>query len=417
MHTGKHKIEPVWAIGLMSGTSLDGIDVAAIRTDGVEVFERGAWLTVPFDDGLRKTLLEAVHSKGDMAKTENLITLKHADAVRTFLKESGMKAADVQVIGFHGQTVAHRPDEGITWQIGNGSLLAEKTGIDVVCDLRRRDVAAGGQGAPLVPVYHAALAKKLNLPVCVLNIGGIANVTWVGRSEAADEDILSHDIIAFDTGPGNAMLNDWVLSKTGVPFDQDGRLALAGKVHEEIVARYMSDAFFNIHPPKSLDRNAFTLHALEYLSLEDGAATLTAFAAESMAAAAQYFPVPAKQWLVTGGGRHNPAMMAALARALSFTSPLMGEVAQSAGEGEKYMDTPLPSPLPQGERGIQRLPLPSREREVLVQPVESVGWEGDAMEAQAFAYLAVRSLRKLPLTVPTTTGANRAVTGGGFFPA
>ncbi len=369
MRTAKDKFSPVWALGLMSGTSLDGIDVAVIKTDGVEVLERGAWLTVPFEESFRKQMYEVVRGKGDIALIENLITIKHADAIRSFLKDTGMNAKDISVIGFHGQTIAHRPQDGITVQIGNGSLLAERTGIDVVCDFRRRDVAAGGQGAPLVPIYHAALARSLELPVAVLNIGGIANITWIGRSEGDEEDILAHDIIAFDTGPGNVMLNEWALMHTGLPFDQDGKLARAGKADEAVVKRYMSDPFFILHPPKSLDRNHFSLNPLEYLSPEDGAATLTEFAARSIAAAAQYFPVPAKQWLITGGGRHNPALMESL-----------------------------------------NLKLEN------VKPVEAVGWEGDAMEAQAFAYLAVRSIRRLAITVPTTTGVNRAVTGGAFYP-
>lgn len=359
------KLESYWAIGLMSGTSLDGIDVALVRTDGIHVLERGPWLMLPFEDAERHTIREAVHGRGDIPAIENMLTRRHAEAVRALLKSSGFKARDVRVVGFPGQTIAHRPQDGITWQIGNGSLLAELIGIDVVADFRRRDVAAGGQGAPLVPLYHAALAQNLALPIVVLNLGGIANVTWVGRSEHAGDDILSHDILALDTGPGNVLLNEWALKHRGAALDEHGAMALAGAVDADVLARMMEDSFFAQYPPKSLDRHYFSLDAVAHLSAEDGAATLTAFTAASVAAAARFFPVPATEWYVTGGGRHNPAIMVAL-----------------------------------------RAALPA------VHAVEKLGWEGDALEAQAFAYLAVRSLHRLPLTVPTTTGTNRAVTGG-----
>lgn len=357
--------EAAWALGLMSGTSLDGIDAALIRTDGNDIFEVGQWLTAPFTTELRQHIRESVYMRGDLAKIEQEMTLAHVDAVKALLKQANLKPRDVRVIGFHGQTVMHRPDEGITWQMGNGALLAEKTGIDVVCDFRRRDVAAGGQGAPLVPLFHAALVKHMELPVVVINLGGIANITWIGRSEETGDDIMALDIMAFDTGPGNVLLNEWSLQFAGEPIDRDGKLAFAGQVHPDVLKQYLSDNFFRSHPPKSLDRNYFNLAPAEGLSKEDGAATLTAFTAEALRAAQQYFPIPAKHWYVAGGGRHNPALMKAIADLLTH-----------------------------------------------VKPVETLGWHGDALEAQAFAYLAVRSLKRLPLTLPTTTGTNRAVTGG-----
>lgn len=360
--------EKVWALGLMSGTSLDGVDAALILTDGNEVLERGASLTLPFTEAQRTQIREAVYLRGDLAKAEQNITMLHVEAVRALLKKAGKKPRDVRVVGFHGQTVSHRPQEGITWQMGDGALLAEKTGIDVVSDFRRRDVASGGQGAPLVPLYHASLVKHMDLPVAILNIGGIANITWVGRSEEVGDDILALDIMAFDTGPGNVLLNEWVWKHTGLPCDQDGQLARSGKVQTAVVEEYMKDPFFVVHPPKSLDRHSFTLAQVESLSLQDGAATLTEVTAASVAAAQQHFPIPAKHWYVTGGGRHNPAMMDAI-----------------------------------------RAHIPN------VKPVETLGWEGDAIEAQAFAFLAVRSLLGLPLTLPTTTGTNKAVTGGAHY--
>ena len=360
----------VWALGLMSGTSLDGIDAALIKTDGEYIYEFGDWLTQPFDDRTKAMLREAVHSRGDMLLAEYQITNLHAEAVKTLLVKNNLSKRDISVIGFHGQTVAHRPQEHLTWQIGNGALLAEKTGIDVVCDFRRRDVAAGGEGAPLVPLYHAALARRMELPVAVLNVGGIANVTWIGRSENASTELMDLDILAFDTGPGNVMINEWALKTTGKDCDLNGQLALAGKPNLAAVEKMLQDPYFSKMPPKSLDRNHFNFDAIGQLSKEDGAATLIEFAASAVEKGASYFPAAAKQWFVSGGGRHNPALMQAL-----------------------------------------------RTRFLQVYPVESLGWVGDALEAQAFGFLAVRSLKKLPLSVPTTTGVIRAVTGGALYRA
>lgn len=362
--------EPFWALGLMSGTSLDGIDAALIQTDGEEIQAFGPWLSMPYDESFKIRLREAVRGRGDMLAAEHDLTLKHAAAVNALLAQAKLTKKDVKVVGFHGQTVAHKPHEGITWQIGDGALLAEKCGIDVVCDFRRRDVAAGGEGAPLVPLYHAALARQMELPIAVLNVGGIANVTWIGRSEASGEDLLSLDIMALDTGPGNVMINEWAHQHTGVDCDTDGKMALAGTVDAKAVAQLLTNPFFARTPPKSLDRNHFNYDAVAALSPEDGAATLTEFVAAGVQKSTEYFPAEAKQWFITGGGRHNPALMKAL-----------------------------------------KAKLPN------VYAVESLGWTGDALEAQAFAFLAVRSLKGLALSLPTTTGAARAVTGGAYYKA
>lgn len=366
----KAMAETMWALGMMSGTSLDGVDVALVHTDGERIRQRGAWMTMPYSRDMQARLRAATLGEGDRLLLERDITLLHAEAAHALLKQAALKPAEVGVIGFHGQTVAHRPKEGITWQMGNGALLAEKTGISVVTDFRRRDVAAGGEGAPFVPLYHAALAPELELPLAVLNLGGIGNVTWIGRSEAAGNSLLAHDILAFDTGPGNVLLNEWMEQTIGEPYDADGKHALAGEVDVTALAAYLSHPFFAAHPPKSLDRHDFDLTPVHHLSIEDGAATLVAFTAESVARSAVYFPVAARRWLVTGGGRHNPAIMRAL-----------------------------------------------RERMAPVEAVETVGWEGDALEAQAFGYLAVRSMRGLPLSLPTTTGVSRVVTGGALYRA
>ncbi len=353
------------ALGLMSGTSLDGVDAALVVTDGIAVERLGPALTVPYDDGRRARLRLVLGGVGPVAEVEADITRFHAEVVKRLLAENGLDAAEVDVIGFHGHTISHRPEERHTWQIGDGKLLAELTGIPVVNDFRTADVAAGGQGAPLVPVFHRALAAGIARPVAVLNLGGVGNVTWIG-----DDDSL----LAFDTGPGNALIDDWALHHIGRPVDEGGALARAGCADAGKVARFAEHPFFARIPPKSLDRDDFRHFAgvlVEGMGAEDGAATLTAFTARAAGLARAHFPKPAVRWLVCGGGRHNPAVMAAL-RA-EFNTP--------------------------------------------VEAVESVGWDGDALEAQAFAYLAVRSVRGLPLTFPETTGGPRPLSGGRFHPA
>jgi anhydro-N-acetylmuramic acid kinase len=277
--------------------------------------------------------------------------------VRRLLSESGHAPADIDVIGFHGHTILHQPRRGVTVQIGDGELLAELTGIEVVDDFRSRDVAAGGEGAPFVPLFHAALAAALPRPVAILNVGGVANVTWIGPEG---------DPIAFDTGPGNALIDDWTRSRTGRAFDEDGRLAARGRVDETLLAALLRNPYFARRPPKSLDRDDFDLRLLGHLGAEDGAATLTAFTARAAALSVRFLPAKPLRWLVTGGGRKNASLMAMLARDLAAD----------------------------------------------VAPVEAVGWNGDALEAQAFAYLAVRSLKGLPLSLPTTTGVRSPQTGG-----
>jgi anhydro-N-acetylmuramic acid kinase len=342
----------------MSGTSLDGIDAALIRSDGAHEVVAGAFIGLPYDPEMRRRLRSVVGGVGPVAEVERELTLRHAEAVRRLLAEAGVSPAEVRVIGFHGHTILHRPQEGRTWQIGDGALLAAETGIDVVADLRSNDVALGGEGAPLVPLFQAALAADLPRPLAVVNIGGVANVAWIGPEEG--------DVLAFDTGPGNALINDWVEQRGREPLDRDGALALAGRVDEALLARLLDHPYFDRRPPKSLDRDDFSAAPVAGLSLEDGAATLTAFTAGAIARAAEHFATPVGRWLVTGGGRHNPTLMMALAARV----------------------------------------------EAPVQPVETVGWQGDALEAQAFAYLALRSLAGQPLTLPTTTGVSRPASGG-----
>jgi len=348
----------VLALGLMSGTSCDGIDAALLTTDGRAQLGFGAALSEHYPEAFRRRLRGVLGGQGPVEEVGEELTRRHAEVVNRLLRSTGIASSAVHVIGFHGQTILHEPERRRTWQIGNGALLASLTGIDTVSDFRSADVAAGGQGAPFAPLYHRALAEKVERPVAVLNIGGVSNVSFIGDD--------AESLLAFDTGPGNALIDDWAFRHTGRAVDEDGRLAGGGKVDRAALARLMSHGYFALPAPKSLDRDAFDPAAVSHLSAADGAATLVAFTAASVAHARKALPEAPRRWLVTGGGRHNPALMAAL---------------------------------------LAELGVP-------VDPVESVGWDGDVLEAQAFAYLAVRSLEKLPLSVPRTTGVPRPMTGG-----
>jgi anhydro-N-acetylmuramic acid kinase len=357
------------AIGLMSGTSLDGIDAALLETDGEGVAVPGVAITLPYDSATRALLRQALDDAIGVARgapvpysireAERVSTEAHANAVMTLLAKARLQPSDVALIGYHGQTILHRPKQHWTWQIGDGALLARLTGIDVVNDFRSADVKAGGEGAPLVPLYHAALVKEsgaLELPIAVVNIGGVANVTYISRDT----------ILAFDTGPGNAPIDDWAQRHTGKPVDEGGALASAGRVNDAALTKMLQHAFFERVPPKSLDRLDFGADAVAALSAEDGAATLTAFTAAAIARAREHFPEPATTWVVCGGGRLNPRLMAEL-------------------------------------RARVNAPVLS---------AEDAGWRGDFIEAEAFAYLAVRSVKGLPLSLPTTTGVRAAMSGG-----
>jgi anhydro-N-acetylmuramic acid kinase len=347
------------AVGLMSGTSLDGIDVAMIETDGAARVITGPSLTMPYPDVFRERLREVLGGVGPVAEVEAELTRLHAAAVEQFFAR--YPGTTVDIVGLHGHTILHRPAERRTWQLGDGAWLARRLGIDVVADFRSADVTAGGEGAPLAPLYHAALASSLPKPLAVLNLGGVANVTWIGEAG---------EILAFDTGPGNALIDDWVRGHTGAAADIGGTLAQAGQASEAYVARFLERPFFARKPPKSLDRDDFRDAVPEGLSLEDGAATLTEMTGAAVAAARRHFPAAVREWVVCGGGRRNPSLMTALARRLGIS----------------------------------------------VRPVEAVGWDGDALEAQAFAYLAVRSIIGLPLSLPSTTGVPQPTTGGRLFP-
>jgi anhydro-N-acetylmuramic acid kinase len=364
---------PVWALGLMSGTSMDGVDAALIRTDGHTIAEVGPSLTLEYDRKTRSRLAAAVTDDADenaVATVERLITDHHARAVGRLLDlwhdTAGVGSAPA-VVGFHGHTLWHRPERHATRQIGDGARLAGLTELPVVNDFRTADMAAGGEGAPFAPLYHAARLSGgvSDFPVCILNLGGVANVTWIG-APGAGLDQGGADILAFDTGPASAFIDDWVLEHTGQPFDRDGALAAEGAVDQAVLDRLLADPYFEASPPKSLDRAGFDVSPVAGLSAADGAATLTAFSAQAVARALRFLPRPPAAWFATGGGRHNASLMAAL----------------------------------EGVLGAE------------VRPVEALGWNGDALEAEAFAFLAVRSARRLPLSLPETTGVARPVSGG-----
>ncbi len=342
---------------------MDGIDVAWIETDGEAAVRRRAGATLPYPPALRADLIAFLKDPAraeidPLAELEAAVTHAFGDAILAFMDRQGLVPARVDLIGLHGQTVWHRPEKRFTRQLGNGAALAARLGIDVVDGFRLADVAAGGQGAPLVPLYHAALVAGLPQPVMVLNLGGVANITYID----------GETVIACDTGPASALIDDYMRRRFGLAFDEDGRMARQGEAHAPTLAALMDNPFFALPPPKSLDRNDFHARAkvVEALPEADAVATLAAFTVEATAAVLAHLPRAPHRWLVAGGGRLNPVIMEGLAR---------------------------------------RLGVP-------VSPCEAVGWNGDALEAECFAWLAARSLKGLPLSLPTTTGVPKPMPGG-----
>ncbi len=356
------------AIGVISGTSMDGIDVALIRSDGESRVETGPAATFPYPEAvsqrLRAVVADPLEAEAPQAQLEQDVTDAHVAAVEAFLQRFAVARETVALVGLHGQTVLHRPKAGLTRQLCDGARAAAALRLDVVNDFRSADVAAGGEGAPLAPVYHAAMTAGLERPLMVLNWGGVGNVTWLGPA---------NEIVAFDTGPANALIDDFLLQRRGIAFDADGRLAASGRVDAAALTSLMRDPYFDRPPPKSLDRNHFSPAAAAVAALERRGrrGDARAFTVEATVAALRHASPPPKRWLVGGGGRRNSVLMQSLA---------------------------------------ERLGAP-------VEPVEAIGFDGDAIEAQCFAYLAIRTRRGLPLSFPTTTGAPRPMTGGAFWPA
>jgi anhydro-N-acetylmuramic acid kinase len=347
----------------MSGTSLDGVDAAMVLTDGQSISEFGPDAYRPYTPTERDVIRACFgrwQDEAGVAEAAEVVEFAHAEVLARF--------GGVELVGFHGQTLAHDPFGRGTHQAGSGALLAGVLGVPVVWDFRSNDVQMGGQGAPLAPFYHHACARFAGLtePVAFLNLGGVGNLTWVDPLVETPE--ASGALLAFDTGPANAPINDLVLARCGLAQDAGGALAAAGRVDKAVVETFLTHPYFFKMPPKSLDRNDFPhlLPAVAHLDDADAAATLTACSAAAVARGAEHFPRPVSRFLVCGGGRHNGALMAALS----------------------------------GWTGA------------VVEPVEAIGLNGDMLEAQAFAFLAVRVLRGLPTSAPATTGVAAAVGGG-----
>lgn len=363
-------MRPLTVIGLMSGTSFDGVDAAVIRTDGERIAGTGPYSALAYGDDQRTILRAALQAAagitdraardGVVADAEKIVTDAHIAAVSGLLSGNGMTSADIDLIGFHGQTVFHAPERNLTVQIGDAAALSRATGIPVVYDFRAADVAAGGEGAPLAPVYHRALAERDGLPrpLAVINLGGVANFTWIGSDGR---------MIACDTGPASAMIDDWVYRKGGVAFDDEGRIAAAGHVDEAALEKLLDHPYFDRPAPKSLDRNAFSAEPVEGLSLEDGAATLTAFSTIALAEGLAAMPEACELLVLCGGGAHNRTMCEAITRL-----------------------TGVPD----------------------VKTCKELGWSGDFIEAEAFGFMAMRRMRFLPISYPGTTGVPVACLGG-----
>lgn len=360
-------------LGFMTGTSLDAVDMAVLDTDGEKILSFGPAGERKLSDATRNVVLEATQQAlaWERGRPEppifvhaaEMIAEEHFAAAEAFLQAADLSWPDFDLVGMHGQTVLHeRPEPGglgRSVQLGDAALLARLCGRTVVHDFRSADVAAGGEGAPLAPVYHLARMKASGLepPLAVLNLGGVANVTlWTGGDE----------LTAFDTGPGNGMLDLLVQRRGAGRYDAGGKYASVGRVDEAVVRGLLAHPYFTAPPPKSLDRHAFSLEPLEPLQLEDAAATLVAFTAEAVKRGFEALGAAPREVIVTGGGRNNPEIMRALA---------------------------------------ERLPAPVRR-------AEDHGWRGDAIEAEAIAYLAARAHRGLPISFPATTGVPRPMTGG-----
>ncbi|MBY0293677.1 MAG: anhydro-N-acetylmuramic acid kinase [Alphaproteobacteria bacterium] len=359
--------KPFWAIGLMSGTSADGIDAALIQTDGISIQAFGATHYAPYSQTIRQSIHHAYGSppESDQHSLERAITEHHAEAVFALLDKANLRPEEIKLIGFHGQTLFHNPPKikgeiGETYSIGDGHLLASLSGIVVIDQLRLNDIAHGGQGAPLVPIFHQAMAKNLPKPTVIVNIGGVSNMTWIGEHD--------DDLLAFDMGPGNGLIDDWVRENTDLPWDEDGKIADQGHINTKLLADWLAHPYFQQTPPKALDRKTFNvcLEEVRSLPFEDGVATLTAFTVECFEKALNHCPKKPQLCLIAGGGAHNSALL-----------KMMRE-----------------------KSGIN------------IQKSFDMGWNGDALEAQAFGFLAVRSFKNLPLSFPGTTGAPYPLSGG-----
>ena len=354
------EFEPIFVVGLMSGTSCDGVDAALTKTDGESINECLHAITLPYHRTLREKLVNVAQHDVPLAEVleiERQLSMVHVEACEVLFQSDALQHIRPQIVGFHGHTIRHDPSRRLTWQLGDANMLAEKMGCPVVSDFRRRDIAAGGEGAPLAPLYHRKLLRGEDKPTAALNIGGVANITWLGEADA---------ILAGDTGPGCGLMDAFIFEHTGKPYDTGGALAKSGVVSESMLERWMSDEFFQRPLPKSADRFQFRTEGIEELSIADGAATLTAFTVATVDRAIELLPQPPKTMFISGGGAHNQHLYLSISERL-------------------------------------------RDRwNCEVNHAKSV----DSLEAECFAWLAVRRLRGLPTSLPETTGCDRPVCGG-----
>ncbi len=346
------------ALGLMSGTSADGVDAALVRTDGEAAIDFIAASTCPYEPSLRESLLQAAQQDiplSDLLRLERSLTWHHIEASRQLITQQGISSDSIEIIGFHGHTIRHLAAESLTWQLGNPSLLAFHLNATVVSDFRRLDIAAGGQGAPLAPLFHQQICQDHPKPVAVLNLGGVGNLTWLGDGDA---------VYAGDTGPGCGLLDAWVQQHFGLPMDGDGKLALQGKIDHEAVNATLRQPFFQRPFPRSADRYEFDITPVQHLAPHDGLATLCSITASAVADAIKHLPCRPLATYVTGGGSKHPLIMALLSESLGK-----------------------------------------------VEPIESLQWRSESLEAECFAWLAVRGWRGLPTAIPSTTGSSLATSG------
>ncbi len=366
-----------WCIGLMTGTVMDGnVDIAMLKTDGNTIDEFGPYTLASYPPETNQLIHEAMAAAQEwnfadtepdiFAKAEKALSEGQAHAISQFLSKNHISTQTIALIGFHGQTVLHRPPQGgvkgATRQLGNGQILADMLGIPVVYDFRTQDVEAGGQGAPLAAIYHQALLRHANITdkptqTAILNLGGVGNISWWDGNNT---------LIAFDTGPANAPINDWINTHNLGEMDRDGLIAARGQAEEARLQKLLQHPYFSENFPKSLDRNSFTQTMASGLSLENGAATLTAFSASAISKGLDLLPERPKRLVACGGGRKNPQ--------------LLKEIEARAS--------------------------------VKVVQAEELNWRGDAVEAECFAFLAARCNRNLPISFPGTTGVPQPMSGG-----
>ncbi|MFL2891049.1 MAG: anhydro-N-acetylmuramic acid kinase [Candidatus Pelagibacterales bacterium] len=357
-----------YAIGAMSGTSADGIDISLIRTDGLNYFRQIESTSISFDSFLKKEILsfsrEFQNKKNHfkLLAIEEMITEKYIFAIKKILAKSNFKSSRISVLGLHGQTVFHDPKNKISLQLINASKIAKYFNIRTISDFRENDISKGGEGAPLVPVFHKLLMKYLNvsLPSIFINIGGISNITYLSKK---------NELIAFDSGPGMCLLDDYVELNSNKKYDEDGKYSSRGKINNKILKKVMCDKYFKLKYPKSIDRNYFTLIDFKNLDFCDACATISMFTVKSIISGINKINKKYESIYIMGGGSKN-----------LFIQKELSKIIQ---KDVKSINT----------KGIKDLYI----------------------ESQAFAYLAVRSISNLPISYPKTTGVKKPIAGGKNF--